>query len=356
MGGGKDKKKVLDVVEQSTAAKADISEHYRYEKLGAVFDRLDVGKNGSISFAEFLTQVETLTPDEVEAARYTFDLLGPDKDGNVRRRKYIELQIEAFSDILDPEFDRWYNIMTTNSVVHAHKRKDLEAAGVEIPEDFVDPPSNNILNQLANSVLSRVKRVQTFLMEGHTKRRVAAYENSASARLKHIKRIQHLRAKLDSHDKTLLDEEHRLAIELLQEKAKRTGTQAPPLEREITTREERKRKVKTKRKPKRLQQTFASELREEKQQDNVRKRGLKAGCEPAPLLYESSDWRLKESHQIMQDWLQHRLGEDLVQQDEYISSEDEDEELGPVLAGDEVEATDEMSAKQDLMNQGFDDF
>lgn len=53
--------------------------HYRYKKIESVFDRLDVGGNGSISFAEFLTQVEKLTPDEVQNARGAFELLGPDK-------------------------------------------------------------------------------------------------------------------------------------------------------------------------------------------------------------------------------------------------------------------------------------
>lgn len=106
--------------------------HYRYTRTEKVFDRLDVGGNGSISFAEYLTQVDNLEQDEIQAARAAFELLGPDINGDVKKRKFIALQISSFEDVAEPEFNRWVHIMTKGSVVHSHKRKDLLASGIQV--------------------------------------------------------------------------------------------------------------------------------------------------------------------------------------------------------------------------------
>eukprot|EP00515_Schizochytrium_aggregatum_P013941 CAMPEP_0202095114 /NCGR_PEP_ID=MMETSP0964-20121228/49379_1 /ASSEMBLY_ACC=CAM_ASM_000500 /TAXON_ID=4773 /ORGANISM="Schizochytrium aggregatum, Strain ATCC28209" /LENGTH=445 /DNA_ID=CAMNT_0048663369 /DNA_START=1 /DNA_END=1339 /DNA_ORIENTATION=+ len=287
--------------------------NYRYAKVESVFNRLDVGGNGSISFAEFLTQVEKLTPDELRAARSAFDMLGPDKDGNVKRRKYIEMQLAAFEDVSDAEFNRWVYIMTKGSVVHAHRRKELEAAGVPVPEDYIEPPmfsAMRVATKLAQAVSTRVYRK---LFASAYKREVAAYEMSATARSKHIRRIGALQARLDLLDSSLLDDQHALALKALEEKTKNRGTLLPPkqrmtrrpmleeVEEEIDTRERRERAVQ-----------LTKMMREEKEADPSSRRGLKLGNEEAPLFIEATEPRLRAAREQNKKTRELRLARDLA--------------------------------------------
>lgn len=197
--------------------------HYRYSKVASVFDRMDVGGNGSISFAEFLTQVERLTPDEILAARGSFDLLGPDRDGNVRKRKYIDMQIAAFEDVLDPEFNRWVQIMNHGTVVHAHRRKDLEAAGVDIPEDFIEPPSFSLVRLLAALASAGWGAVNGLVFATSRRRRDDAYAVSAQAHERHVKKMYRLRHRLAQTDKAFLDDEDAAAIAAFESKLAESG-------------------------------------------------------------------------------------------------------------------------------------
>mmetsp|Transcript_17348 Transcript_17348/g.34075 ORF Transcript_17348/g.34075 Transcript_17348/m.34075 type:complete len:343 (+) Transcript_17348:303-1331(+) len=283
--------------------------HYRYKKVASVFDRLDVGGNGCISFAEFLTQVEKLTPDEIEAARGAFTLLNPDKDGNVKRRKYIQMQIEAFDDVLDAEFDRWVRIMTKGSIVHAHKREELEAAGIEVPEDYIDPPTFSII-RLGWELLAKLAvRTHAFLFAASIRRREVAYQASADARAGHIRRIQKLKYRLDAHDKTLLDIDHARAIEALQEKAKIRGTQVPPLPRKAKQESPQHKNQRSRRAAQ--NNNFDVSLREEKSVEESQVRGRKLGNEVPPLFIESSNIRLNRARQAAREALEKRIMEDI---------------------------------------------
>ncbi len=298
----------------SSVASDVLVKHYRYAKCEAVFNRLDVGGNGCISFAEYLTTIDKLTEEDVKAARLAFELLRPDKSGNVRKRKFIETQIIAYEDVPDGEFDRWVHIMTKGSIVHPHRRKDLEAAGVEIPEDYVDPPNNTLSRVVGYAVRAAYRRVYRFLFAASQQQRVAAYELSANARLKHIRVIQGLQAKLDAHDKTLLDKEHALAIAALERKSASRGTLSPPVERErdalldtpvadLNSPGSRLRN---------LDRHFDQSRREEKENDETARRGLKKGNEVPPLSYESTELRLRASRAFVKQLREERLAEDLL--------------------------------------------
>ncbi|GBG24041.1 Hypothetical Protein FCC1311_002592 [Hondaea fermentalgiana] len=285
--------------------------HYRYKKVASVFDRLDVGGNGSISFAEFLTQVEKLTPDEIEAARGAFFLLKPDKDGNVKRRKYIQMQIDAFEDVLDAEFDRWVHIMTKGSIVHAHRRKDLEAAGIDIPDDYIDPPTFSLVRLGWRLLVKAADKTHAHLFAASIRQRDEAFQMSADARMGHIRRIRRLKYRLDTHDKTLLDIDHSRAIEALQEKGKLRGTQVPPLKQ----RRKPKKSEKTNQRSRRAAQTpdFDRSLQEEKSVELSQLRGRKSGNEPPPLFIESSNIRLERSRQAAREALERRIAEEFAQ-------------------------------------------
>jgi hypothetical protein len=298
----------------SSVASDVLVKHYRYAKCEAVFNRLDVGGNGCISFAEFLTTIDKLTEEDVKAARVAFELLRPDKSGNVRKRKFIETQIIAYEDVPDGEFDRWVHIMTKGSIVHPHRRKDLEAAGVEIPEDYVDPPNNTLSRVVGYAARAAYRRVYRFLFAASQQQRVAAYELSANARLKHIRVIQALQDKLDAHDKTLLDKEHALAIAALERKSASRGTLSPPVERERDALLDKP--VADPNSPgsrlRNLDRHFEQSRREEKENDETARRGLKKGNEVPPLLYESTEMRLRASRAYVKQLREERLAEDLL--------------------------------------------
>jgi len=272
--------------------------HYRYAKVKAVFDRLDVGGNGAISFAEFLTQVEMLTPAEINESREAFDMLGPDKDGNVRKRKFIALQIQAFEDVPDAEFDRWVHIMTKGSIIHRHRKQDLLAAGVEIPDDYVDPPAQNIGSMIlkAGEIVTDALYHRVFAATIRSTK--AAFDSSAIARQQHINRISRFQHQLEKYDKTLLDDEHAHMIEVLEEKNKKSGTMVPPKQR---------RNKASKRNEARETEFFNAAFREEKSTDHLPRRGMKEGNEMAPLLFETSDARIEQARDAFRTSLDRRF-------------------------------------------------
>jgi hypothetical protein len=314
LSGGASSVSSTGIGQSSSVASDVLVKHYRYSKCEAVFNRLDVGGNGCISFAEYLTTLEKLTEEDVKAARVAFELLRPDKSGNVRKRKFIETQIMAYEDVPDGEFDRWVHIMTKGSIVHPHRRKDLEAAGVEIPEDYVDPPSNTLSRAVGYVARAAYRRLYRFLFAASLRQRVAAYELSANARLKHIRVIQALQAKLDAHDKTLLDKEHALAIAALERKSASRGTLSPPVERERDALLDKP--LSDPHSPgsrlRNLDREFEQSRREEKENDETARRGLKKGNEVPPLPYESSEMRLRASRAFVKQQREERLAEDLL--------------------------------------------
>ena len=198
--------------------------------------------------------------------------------------------------MLDVEFDRWVHVMTKGSIIHRHRREELEAAGVDIPDDFIDPPVWTLRDAAKTAFKLAKDKIHGWLFAAQIREREAAYELSVNARRNHIERVRNLQKRLNEHDKTLLDNEHKLAIQALERKSVKRGTCYLP-------------------------QNYGHKdnvdgedqgVKEEKERDEGPIRGSKVGNELPPLLYESTDAILREARAIEKRRMDERLKAEFV--------------------------------------------
>jgi len=106
-----------------------------------IFTRLDLNGNGEISLAEFMSQsVDNLSQAEVAELREEFALYDLDNNGKIDRFEFVTQTIKRYEDVKDGDFEDWARAMLDPKMLKPHHIDSLKRAGIDVDDDYVDPP------------------------------------------------------------------------------------------------------------------------------------------------------------------------------------------------------------------------